>query len=189
MVAVDGVGLCQACGSNVERNRSNSMKLSAPHVGPFLVDLLSQDEGVDKAGHVTYSVRVRGRNSKHVVHRRYSCFERLRWCLVQLGVDQRALPLPPKSIFRKRLPWVKGAFLANREEGLRQLLRAAVALDPDAEEPMLRKFLGLTAISKELCTCNADQGILTRSWDTDGLKSIDESTDSVSPSAHDFSHQ
>merc|ERR1719215_2245732 len=47
-------------------------------------------------------------------------------------------PLPPKSTFRKRLV---ASFLRSREQGLADLLVAAVHRDPDLSSTALREFL------------------------------------------------
>lgn len=126
------------------RRRRHSRSQPAATQGPFRVELLFQDGQTAPEGHVTYSIRVRGSDGEHVVHRRYSDFALLHQDLrVDLGENSRLPDLPRKSTFRKRFFLTGPRFMEHREKGLRQVLKAAVSADGWAECPCLRAFLGL----------------------------------------------
>lgn len=129
--------------------------------GPFRADLLFQDGQPAPGGHVTYSIRVRGADGEHVVHRRYNDFLLLRQDLVD-ELETELPELPEKSTFRKRFFFTGPRFMEKREKGLRVVLKAAVAADGWAECPCLRAFLGLQ-VDGHRSLLGWDDGHLSRS--------------------------
>lgn len=92
------------------------------------------------SGSSTYLLKVKGCNGEHIVQRKYSCFAELS---VALGQHCRLPGMPPKSVFRRRFSF---RFREERAVALGDLVSAAVANDPLAKGPALRRFLGLSHI-------------------------------------------
>lgn len=121
--------------------------LSSPGVdmpGPFQADFLGEVPDADVRYHDgcrkhvrVYRLRVRGRDGEEIeVHRRYSQFRQLVASMPKLGWDV----VPPQSFWR--LAFSK-RFRERRAQQLAKLVAYALALDPLATSPVLRRFLGL----------------------------------------------
>lgn len=141
------IGAGRSSGRNSRTTRCRAVqpapkgRPSRDMTGPFEIQWI----GSAVIGGVTvFSFRVKGSDGQHVMHRRYNDFVELSHGLETTMVA--GLPdLPPKSFFRRLcLP----SFQTDREEGLGNLLRAAVEFEPEVTTVELRKFLGLSTGSQ-----------------------------------------
>merc|ERR1719183_2215267 len=94
--------------------------------------------------HAKFKIRVQNGWSTTIVKRRYSEFASLDQ---QLRPEMSSLPeLPPKDFLKKVSASLMNdrSFMNDREDGLGELLKAMVVLDPALRNPELREFLGVT---------------------------------------------
>lgn len=111
--------------------------------GPFAVQLTGiskspwapQRPGDERATH--YGIRVYGKETQHMVYRRYSDFEKLLKAFPDVMT-----PMPPKSVFRIRCRCLE-YFKEERMLQLEKVLCAIVSHDPLAQSAALCGFLSI----------------------------------------------
>lgn len=110
--------------------------------GPFNVQVFARKHRF--GGKTVYVVRVAGANGEHWLSRRFRDFVALR---DSLGDRSQEIPvMPRKSFFRQR---ASPEFRQSRHVELRDMVSAAIQIDPLAVSPGVRLFLGLDAMTSE----------------------------------------
>lgn len=151
------------------------MSGSVRFLGSLEVHIIgAQRGGCGGLGPTVYTLQISVAGSSLEVHylkKRYSDIARLH---ARLRPRFPGLPpMPPKSVFRRR---VLPSFMVDRQRLLEELLTAMIALDPELEDPDLNPFLG-EALTPSSClegSFHEEKAPLTRHVEGDaGVSMLD----------------